>query len=119
MLYLAHTQRTPDRFRLSATLNRLEARWGSNSSVFEETGAYLVRRSSPTGIMCSWAEPQPRRRMVSTFPTKILLATDGSKDAKQAARTAADLAEKTGSEVHVVYVGGGGLLRTPPARLST
>jgi nucleotide-binding universal stress UspA family protein len=29
---------------------------------------------------------------MSIFPTKILLATDGSKDAKQAARTAADLA---------------------------
>jgi hypothetical protein len=34
---------TSDRLRLSATLTRLEARWRSNSSVFEETGAYLVR----------------------------------------------------------------------------
>src|SRR5215218_4060931 len=34
---------TSDRLRLSAALNRLEARWRSNSSVFEETGAYLVR----------------------------------------------------------------------------
>lgn len=38
------------------------------------------------------------------FPTKILLATDGSGEAAQAARMAAALAEKTGSELHVVYV---------------
>jgi nucleotide-binding universal stress UspA family protein len=43
---------------------------------------------------------------MSIFPTKILLATDGSKEAGLAARTAADLAEKTGSELHVVHVFG-------------
>jgi nucleotide-binding universal stress UspA family protein len=47
------------------------------------------------------------------FPTKILLATDGSEDAKLAARTAADLAEKTDSELHVVYVGGEGFYEIP------
>jgi hypothetical protein len=31
--------------RLSATRNSPEARWDSNASVLEETGAYLVRRS--------------------------------------------------------------------------
>jgi nucleotide-binding universal stress UspA family protein len=41
---------------------------------------------------------------VSIFPTKILLATDGSKEAELAARTAADLAESTGSELHLLYV---------------
>jgi nucleotide-binding universal stress UspA family protein len=41
---------------------------------------------------------------VSPFPTKILLATDGSKEAALAARTAIDLADKTESELHVVYV---------------
>lgn len=51
--------------------------------------------------------------MVSVFPTNILLATDGSREAKQAARTAADLAEKTGSELHVVHVGGEGFYETP------
>jgi nucleotide-binding universal stress UspA family protein len=39
-----------------------------------------------------------------TFPTKILLATDGSEEAELAASTAADLARGTGSELHVVYV---------------
>ena len=38
------------------------------------------------------------------YPTKILLATDGSKEAELASRTAAELAEKTGSELHVLYV---------------
>ena len=43
---------------------------------------------------------------MSTFPTKILLATDGSREAELAARTAADLAEKTTSELHLVHVFG-------------
>jgi len=38
------------------------------------------------------------------FPTKILLATDSSEEAAHAARMAAALSEKTGSELHVVYV---------------
>jgi nucleotide-binding universal stress UspA family protein len=38
------------------------------------------------------------------FPTKILLATDGSEEAAQAGRMAVALAEKTGSALHVVYV---------------
>ena len=42
---------------------------------------------------------------MSIFPTKILLATDGSKEAQLAATTAADLANSTGSELHVVHVG--------------
>ena len=43
---------------------------------------------------------------MSTFPTKILLATDGSREAELAARTAADLVEKTTSELHLVHVFG-------------
>lgn len=42
---------------------------------------------------------------MSIFPTKILLATDGSEEATLAARTAVDIAHKTNSELHVVYVG--------------
>jgi nucleotide-binding universal stress UspA family protein len=41
---------------------------------------------------------------VSIFPTKILLATDGSREAGLALTTAADLAKSTNSELHVVYV---------------
>ncbi len=43
---------------------------------------------------------------MSIFPTKILLATDGSREAELAATTAADLAQKTDSELHVVHVFG-------------
>ena len=42
---------------------------------------------------------------MSIFPTRILLATDGSEEASLAARTAVDLAHKTDSELHVVNVG--------------
>ena len=43
---------------------------------------------------------------MSIFPTKILLATDGSIEADLAARTAAELADKTGSQLHLVHVFG-------------
>ena len=42
---------------------------------------------------------------MSIFPTTILLATDGSEEAQLAATTAADLAQKTNSELHVLTVG--------------
>src|SRR3712207_9303122 len=42
--------------------------------------------------------------LMSIFPTKILLASDGSKDAELAATTALDLVKTTGSELHVVSV---------------
>ena len=40
---------------------------------------------------------------MSIFPTKILLAIDASEEAALAAQTAADIANKTGSELHVVH----------------
>jgi nucleotide-binding universal stress UspA family protein len=42
---------------------------------------------------------------MSTFPTRILLATDGSEEAELAALRAVDLADATHSELHVVHVG--------------
>jgi nucleotide-binding universal stress UspA family protein len=42
---------------------------------------------------------------MSIFPTTILLATDGSEEAQLAATTAADLAQKTNSDLHVLTVG--------------
>lgn len=44
---------------------------------------------------------------MSIFPTKILLATDGSEEAELAASTAADLAKASASELHVLHVGQG------------
>jgi nucleotide-binding universal stress UspA family protein len=42
---------------------------------------------------------------MSTFPTKILLATDASKDATKAAQMASDLANVSDSELHVLHIG--------------
>lgn len=42
---------------------------------------------------------------MSIFPTKILFATDGSEEATLAARSAAALATRTGSELHVLTAG--------------
>ena len=41
---------------------------------------------------------------MSIFPTKILLATDGSEEARQATQAATELSKETGSEVHIAYV---------------
>jgi Universal stress protein family len=48
-------------------------------------------------------------RRVDIFPTKILLATDGSTEASLAEEAAVELSNGTGSELHVVHV-----LRTTP-----
>ena len=39
---------------------------------------------------------------MGVFSKKILLATDGFEEAELAARTAIEMVEKTGSELHVV-----------------
>ena len=40
---------------------------------------------------------------MSSFPTKILVATNGSEDADLAARAAIDLSNRTRVELHVVH----------------
>ena len=42
---------------------------------------------------------------MAIFPTRVLLATDGSPVATLAAQSAVELCERTGSELHVVHVG--------------
>jgi nucleotide-binding universal stress UspA family protein len=42
---------------------------------------------------------------MSMLPTRILLASDGSEEAARAARTAIELSENLGAELHLVYVG--------------
>ncbi len=41
---------------------------------------------------------------MGVFPTKILLATDGSDEAAMAAGAAVELSKQSGSEIHVAYV---------------
>src|SRR5215208_1774081 len=63
------------------------------------------RRRRAAGIMQNADKPQARRTpFMSIFPTKILLATDGSREAELAGQTAADIAQKTDSELHVLHV---------------
>jgi nucleotide-binding universal stress UspA family protein len=66
-----------------------------------------MRQGSSAGIIGVRDESfeQGENPIMSIFPTKILLATDGSEEAQLAATTAADLAEKTDSELHVLTVG--------------
>src|SRR5829696_764310 len=65
-----------------------------------------MRQGSSAGIIRVRDESfEQGRNPMTIFPTTILLATDGSKEAQLAATTAADLAQKTNSELHVVYVG--------------
>ena len=51
---------------------------------------------------------------MSFFPRSILLATDGSEEAKLATQAATELSRETGSEVHVVYT-----LPTPAQLIGT
>jgi nucleotide-binding universal stress UspA family protein len=51
---------------------------------------------------------------MSTFPAKILLATDGSEDSSVAASAAIELANDTGAELHVVHVGESHPVHPPP-----
>ena len=41
---------------------------------------------------------------MGVFPTRILVATDGSEEAKLAIQAATELSRDTGSELHVLYV---------------
>ena len=41
---------------------------------------------------------------MSFFPRSILLATDGSEEARLATQAAIEISKATGSEVHVLYV---------------
>src|SRR5438270_11705818 len=81
-----------------------------------ELRAFLVKRDQVARLLCSrqghflllqYKQDDSKRGrclQMSIFPTKILVATDGSEEATFAARTAADIAESTGSELHVVHV---------------
>jgi nucleotide-binding universal stress UspA family protein len=69
---------------------------------------------APDHAVCSSAvrslissPPKKGGEEMSIFPTKILLATDGSREAELARATAIDLANTTNSELHVVTVAPG------------
>jgi nucleotide-binding universal stress UspA family protein len=53
-------------------------------------------------LNASWQVREEVEKM-SLLPEKILLATDGSEDAKLAARAAGNLSDKTGAELHIIH----------------
>jgi nucleotide-binding universal stress UspA family protein len=65
------------------------------------SGIHLCYSAWQVGIP---KEAGSKEDKMSIFPTRILLATDGLEEATLAAQTAIDLANKTGSELHVVHV---------------
>lgn len=66
-----------------------------------------VHRKEAVAVAQGEGEPKEREGVtVSIFPTKILLASDGSEEAELALKTAIDLTNNTNSELHVVTVGG-------------
>jgi nucleotide-binding universal stress UspA family protein len=77
----------------------------------ESIGAEATLSGDARGL-CGWHHPSGGDTSIqrggvetmSIFPTKILLATDGSEEAELASRTAADLAKSTDSELHILYV---------------
>ena len=52
---------------------------------------------------------------MSTFPAKILVATDGSEDSVLALQAAVDLSNETGAGLHLVHVGESHPVYPPPA----
>jgi nucleotide-binding universal stress UspA family protein len=67
-------------------------------------GSWIVRGNRPDAIIRVGSLVPSEEDEMSIFPTRILLATDGSGEAELATRTAVDLARMSGSELHVVHV---------------
>lgn len=77
-----------------------------NKLVQTARGAAVATADSSCGarVIINPQDSGEEAHAVSIFPTRILLATDGSKEAELAARTAVDLTNATGSELHIVHV---------------
>jgi len=63
-----------------------------------------MRGARTTAIIRDASVASSEEDEMSIFPTKILLASDGSSEAELATRTAVDLAKMSDSELHIVYV---------------
>jgi hypothetical protein len=71
--------------------------------VFSEVRRHTVRGELPAGIISLRIKRRSEEvGELSIFPTKILLATDGSEAAELALHTAVALAKSTDSELHVL-----------------
>jgi nucleotide-binding universal stress UspA family protein len=64
-----------------------------------------MRREDRPDVIIRFAKTAAsEENQMSIFPTKILLAIDGSSEAELATQTAVDLGQKTDSELHVIHV---------------
>jgi hypothetical protein len=78
--------------------------------VLQTTSPRSSKKLAPN--TCGWHHEDAEQasseedNFMSILPTKVLVATDGSREAQLAAQTAADLSQKTNSELHVVHVFG-------------
>src|SRR5918999_3901925 len=73
-------------------------------SIILHSASRVGATGSTTGTIVSRLVEE-RTVEMSTFPTKILLATDASEDAVKAAQLATDIANVSGSELHVLHIG--------------
>ena len=73
-------------------------------SIILHSASRVGATGSTTGTIVS-RSVEERTVEMSTFPTKILLATDASEDAVKAAQLATDIANVSGSELHVLHIG--------------
>jgi nucleotide-binding universal stress UspA family protein len=73
-------------------------------SIILHSASRVGATGSTTGTIVSRLVEE-RTVEMSTFPTKILLATDASEDAVKAAQLATDIANFSGSELHVLHIG--------------
>jgi nucleotide-binding universal stress UspA family protein len=70
----------------------------------DSPGRPTVREGWPDAIIRARRLASSEEDEMSIFPTRILLATDGSGEAELATRTAVDLARMSDSELHVIHV---------------
>src|SRR5215207_4000842 len=75
------------------------------NGVLEVVLPRMASGTQPTKKIAIEAGEVQQKEQTSIFPTRILLATDGSEEAELALLTAVDLANRTDSELHVVHVG--------------
>jgi nucleotide-binding universal stress UspA family protein len=91
---------------LGQTPNKRVLEQAQNPSMWVAEGL-MARDPHPACVARVIINPQESGKeahAVSIFPTRILLATDGSAEAELATRHAVDLTNATGSELHIVHV---------------
>ena len=95
--------------RPDAEISHLAEELGAGLTVVGSRGLGFVRRTLLGSVSYSVVHHAHNPVLVvrdgqDTLPDKILAAVDGSRESSLALRTAAELSEKTGAEVHVAYV---------------